>query len=183
MDHGRAYRHFRKRLWCKLKPVVESIRVRLMELSSYEWGSSCECRVPSRRRRFAPAELSCLEVPLLDLLCQLDSGDSYPRDRHAPQLSNHKVHHTVAVSLHVNAIYRPSLPTQSRHKSAPSRGPAVSAGPPGIRKKPAPNSSLHIPPRNAPRKPQKTDKFLVIAYGAPEEVAQARLIVGETFVP
>ncbi len=28
-----------------------------------------------------------------------------------------------------------------------------------------------------------SDKFLVIAHGTPEEVAQARLIVGDSFVP
>src|SRR6266851_3338514 len=43
-------------------------------------GSSCECRVPQfRHRRIAPAEFARLELPLLDLLCQLDSRDRYHR--------------------------------------------------------------------------------------------------------
>src|SRR6266853_5626770 len=43
-------------------------------------GSSCECRVPQfRHRRSAPAEFARLELPLLDLLGQLDSRDRYHR--------------------------------------------------------------------------------------------------------
>src|SRR5712691_2069669 len=43
-------------------------------------GSICECRVPQfRHRRIAPAEFARLELPLLDLLCQLDSRDRYHR--------------------------------------------------------------------------------------------------------
>src|ERR1700676_1368470 len=43
-------------------------------------GSSGECRVPQfRHRRIAPAEFARLELPLLDLLCQLDARDRYYR--------------------------------------------------------------------------------------------------------
>src|ERR1700681_529690 len=43
-------------------------------------GSSSECRVPQfRHRRIAPAEFARLELPLLDLLCQLDARDRYYR--------------------------------------------------------------------------------------------------------
>src|ERR1700682_1447464 len=42
--------------------------------------SSCKCRVPQiRHRRIAPAEFARLELSLVDLLCQLDSGDRYDR--------------------------------------------------------------------------------------------------------
>src|SRR6202163_3256587 len=43
-------------------------------------GSSCECRAPQfRHRRIAPTEFARLELPLLDLLCQLDARDRYDR--------------------------------------------------------------------------------------------------------
>src|SRR5450432_167518 len=49
-------------------------------LSRCELASSCQCRVPQfRHRRIAPAEFARLELPLLDLLCQLDSRDRYDR--------------------------------------------------------------------------------------------------------
>src|SRR6266849_5931674 len=65
-------------LWCKLKPTERSVKLRLVE--SLRIGSSYECRIPQfRHRRIAPAEFARLELPLLDLLCQLDSGDRYQR--------------------------------------------------------------------------------------------------------
>ena len=55
-----------------------SDRLSFATLSDREWGSSCECRVPQfRHRRMASAEFARLELPLLDLLCPLDSRDRY----------------------------------------------------------------------------------------------------------
>src|SRR5450432_294865 len=49
-------------------------------LKRCELGSRCQCRVPQfRHRRIAPAEFARLELPLLDLLCQLDARDRYYR--------------------------------------------------------------------------------------------------------
>jgi hypothetical protein len=43
-------------------------------------GSSCQCRVSQfRHRRLAPAEFAGFELPLFDLLSQLDSRDRYHR--------------------------------------------------------------------------------------------------------
>jgi hypothetical protein len=59
---------FEERFWCKLRPTVRSVKLRLVE--SLRMGSSCECRVPQfRHRRVAPAEFARLELLLLDLFC------------------------------------------------------------------------------------------------------------------
>src|SRR5450432_3710662 len=66
------------RLWCKVKPTERSVKLRLVE--SLRIGLSCECCVPQfRHRGIAPAEFARLKLPLLDFLCQLDSGDRYDR--------------------------------------------------------------------------------------------------------
>jgi hypothetical protein len=58
--YGRGWQD--QRLWCKLKPLERSIKLRVV---SDELASRCECR----HCRIAPAELARLELPLLDLLC------------------------------------------------------------------------------------------------------------------
>src|SRR5712692_2113567 len=75
------------RVWFGSKRTTFSRRVSMRQRSlssasliDCEWGSSYECRIPQfRHRRIAPAEFARLELPLLDLLCQLDSGDRYHR--------------------------------------------------------------------------------------------------------
>src|SRR5262249_12353997 len=60
--------------------IRRSDRSSSTSLSDCGWGSSRECRVPQfRHSRMASTEFARLELPLLNLLCQLDSGDRYHR--------------------------------------------------------------------------------------------------------
>ena len=62
----------------KFKPTARSARSTMF--SDRELGSSCECRVPKLgHRRIASAQFARLKLPLLDLLCELDSRDRYDR--------------------------------------------------------------------------------------------------------
>src|ERR1700694_1366799 len=75
-------------------------------------GSSGECCVPQfRHRRIAPAEFARLDLPLLDLLCQLDARDRYYRViellesqhrpdplLHSPMVLFHQIVQVLAVS-------------------------------------------------------------------------------------